>query len=601
MDGTRPSQTVLVSTAFVAGVATVVAAIVMRDISRSLPSNLIDNVNEQIAKGLHSLSEMLSPQERPKQQQLPEDTPEPQDCPDLEADVGIEEDIPECQDCPGPEADVGTEVAAETEEVTVERLYHLPPWFLKNCVVTLEDLRVSNIPLEIRDSTVSRTDQEESYYELNTAEFEELRYLIQKDHSHETTADSQSYFNYDATILRAPVSGEHSGEGFLQAILQKLAMELGADMLILRAVDIELLCGHFAIDEVHPGHSDKAFDLFFKDPATGSTEGSGASSCHHNHTPDDEVMYNDNSSDDHQSDVTVSARAHLAFPFHLLLEAPSKKVSTAAAMPCDEGREPRPLLVLLPEILSPASNATGAWGEMWTQLREAVGAVNSQSMGTMIIGMDSFDVRPYWIAETELLGNGVQSMLSLLGSKPLCVQPMLPCRTSGQRLLLKRHMESATMRNNIDMLQKHIRQRLDSVSECALLEPYATWDTTSQDSNALDSLKHDSLDSLACDFVADAVYKDISIKRIEQALGRRSILLQWLENEGKGLKERDSSEEQSPWSNFPESAQNAIKRITDDTSKYEWENQLLDRLVNPGMYDVLPLQRDVRHESQEAS
>lgn len=141
-------------------------------------------------------------------------------------------------------------------------------------------------------------------------------------------------------------------------------------------------------------------------------------------------------------------------------------------------------------------------------------------------------------------------------------------------------MEAVRLRNNIDMLQENIRQRLDSHSECALLEPYAPWDTTSQESNFLDSLKRSSLSSRACDFVAEAVYEEVSIKRIEKALERRSMLLQWLEDESEGSE--DSPEEQTQWSNLPKGTQHAIKRITNNRGKYKWENRLLDRLVNPG-------------------
>lgn len=171
MDSTRPSQAVLTSLAFTAGVATVIAATVVCDFS-CLSRSLIDNVRRRITRGLQSLGERLSPQERSKRRQIPGDSSD-------------------CQGFPDCEADGETEAEAETKEVAVEPAYHLPLWFLKNCVVTSEDLRISAIPFIIRDTTLDTKDQEESYYELDAAVFEELRNLIQKKPSSEAPTGSQ--------------------------------------------------------------------------------------------------------------------------------------------------------------------------------------------------------------------------------------------------------------------------------------------------------------------------------------------------------------------------------------------------------------------------
>ncbi|KAJ4397062.1 hypothetical protein N0V93_001286 [Gnomoniopsis smithogilvyi] len=556
MNGTRPSQAALISTAFA---ATVVAAIVVCDIS--LPRSWIDNVRRRIAKCVHSLAERLSPPETSGQQQVPEE----------------EDEI---------------EAEAEFKEAAFEPPYYLPSWFLKNCVITAEDLETSNIPLSLSNSADSSTDQGESFYDLDAAVFENLRTLIQHEPSSETPTSSQSFFNYDATILRTPNSSDSSGEGFLQAILQKLAKEIGADMITLRTIDLTMLCSHFALDQAHASDSDQAFARFFKVSDSGSSGSSTQGDCRETHASDGDIIHDDGSGDgDRQSDITSAEEPQTPFPFNLLLDAPAQKRLKSEVTLYEGSREPRPLLVLWPDVFFSVS--TVAWDEALSQLRKAVGVVNSQSIRAMMVGLDSVTV-DYWTSEEAFLGDDglvnnsdnrwssywhYDSMLSVLGSEPLCVQPIIPRRTYGQQDLFKKHLELMRARDNIRMIQEKLRKLSGSHSHCALMEPYAIWDATSQETKALDILKQSILSPRVCEFVAACVHKEISIERIAKALERRSMLLLWLTDESKKDLE-DSTEEQNPWHNLPESAQEAIKRITSDKTKYEWENFLLDRLVN---------------------
>lgn len=152
-------------------------------------------------------------------------------------------------------------------------------------------------------------------------------------------------------------------------------------------------------------------------------------------------------------------------------------------------------------------------------------------------------------------------MLSLLGSKPLCVQPILPRRTEGQQLLLEKHKQVVRLRHNINMLQSAIQRHLGAETECDRLEPYAIWDT-SQCGNALDDLKHSSLDMRACEFGAESLDRDPSIEEITQSLTRRSALLKYMEAHSKSFnKSYKSSHDLIERSHLQLSAQEAMREI----------------------------------------
>lgn len=585
MDGKHRDHAVLVSAAFAAGAATALAANMVCNCSCS--SRPLGNVWGWIARCLCRFGETLKPQNRSEHPEIRQNSSEqPQ----------LHGDSPECQNVAHSESGGVPKEDPQMKEGVVETLYNLPLWFLKNCIVTSEDLELSRIPLLVRNSTVTEKDDVESCYEVDGPTFEELQTLIHKKPSPETSTVAQDWFNYDATILRAPISDDQSGEGFLQAIVQRLASEIGADILMLRSIDIELLCNHFAVEDVSLGNSSQAFDLFFDKSDSGSDEDSEQGSSRRSYTSNSDTTRDSESNGD-RSDPAVSEKTHFAFPFHLLLEAHNSKHWDAGPVQqgCGEDGDhgARPLIVLFSEVFS--SISSGAWIEVLKQLRRAVEAANSQFTRVMIIGTDSLKMGSSFRSEGDLLDDRsirnypyfpysyrFHSMLAFLGRNPLGIQPMLPRRTHGQQLLLRRHLEEVTTRNNIDMLQESIRKRLGGHCEFALLEPYATWDKSSPDINALESLKRSTLSSHACDYVAGLVWKEVSIERIEKALERHSSLVKWLKNDWSGS--RLSPAGQTQWSNLPQGAQNAIERITNDQRRYRWEYLLLDRLVNPGPY-----------------
>lgn len=570
MDGARYGQAAITSAAFTAGVATVLVVHMMIDFSY-LSRNFTNSIRRRLAETFHNFANRLSAPEYPGQEETWVNSLEYRN-PDFEQDLksGITE---------------------KTEESAVESMYQLPPWFLKNCVMTLEDLRASEIPLRVQDFANTEGKQDERLYEMDKAVFDELRTMIQQKPSSTTVQPS---FNYDATILRTPLADDQSAEGFQYSVLQKLAVELGADILTLQRADIESLCEHFALHKAHLFGRDQALDLFFKIPNSASFDV---------YTPrrrriiveaDDEIQSDDEGSDNWENVYNASHRTQLAFPFPLLLESPNLKRSTTHESSSGEDQEQKPLLIILSEVFS--ISASGAWGSILAQLRDAVAQVNSHSssLGMMVVGLDSFILTGRFpLRERDLLGDNFPSrdlygsppsnttpMLPLLGSKPLCVQPILPRRTKGQQLLLEKHEEVVRLRHNINMLQSAIQRYLGVETACGLLEPYAIWDT-SQHGNALDDLKHSSLDLRSCEFVAGNIHGDPSIEKITKSLDRRSTLLKCLEEHSNSS--NNSSHDLTEWSHLPQSAREAIKKIQSRPRDYEFENMLLDRLVNPGM------------------
>lgn len=478
------------------------------------------------------------------------------------------------------------------EEVTVEPIYRLPSWFLKNCVMTLEDLRTSEIPLRFHEVATSGEKKEEIFYEMDETVFDQLRTTIQQKAPSTTV---QSSFQHDATVLRTPVTHFESAEGFHHAILKRLAVEMGADMVTLRKMDIRLLCEHFALDKPHTPKRDQAFRSFFGTPGTEVEYSSRRRKIFDRAYG--ELQSNSEGSHRGSGDYTTSDKTELVFPFPLLLESPILKRSTANETSVIEDQERRPLIIILSEVFSISSSH--AWGNVLAQLRDAVGLANSHSLRTMIVGSASFVLGKYTFAEDifhdgfppisfhELVDStptptSSMSMLSLLGSKPLCVQAILPRQTSGQQSLLNKHEEGVRLRHNITMLQNSIRHRLGVDFACDLLEPYAIWDVD-QSSSGLDILRGPELDTPTCDFVAGAIQGDVSIERIVKILDQRSTVLQTLRDRLNDRDSIDSLHVQTEWSDFPKSVQDAIKKIQSHPMKYEWERILLDQLVNPRM------------------
>lgn len=150
-----------------------------------------------------------------------------------------------------------------TEESTVEPINRLPPWLLKNCVMTLEDLRASEISLRVQDFANPKEKQDDSHYEIDKDVFDQLRAIIQQNSS---TRTFQPGSHYDATILRTPLTADQFAEGFQHSVLQSLAVERGADVIMLQRADIELLCEYFAFHTARSVGRDQALNLFFKIP-----------------------------------------------------------------------------------------------------------------------------------------------------------------------------------------------------------------------------------------------------------------------------------------------------------------------------------------------
>lgn len=568
MDGARYGQAAIASAAFTAGVATVLVVHMMSDFSY-LSRNFTNSIRRRLAETFHNFANRLSAPEYPGQQ----------------------EPWVNSLEYPNPdfEQDLKSGITEKTEESAVESMYQLPPWFLKNCVMTWEDLRASEIPLRVQDFAHPEEKQDESHYEMDKAVFDELRATIQKKPSSTTVQPS---FNYDATILRTPLADDQSAEGFQYSVLQQLAVELGADILTLRRTDIDLLCEYLAHHTAHSLGKDQALNLFFKIPDSASFDVYTPRRRRTYVETYDEVQPDDEGSDNWEDVYTASDKTELAFPFTLLLESPNLKCSRTHESSSGKDQEKKPLIIILSEVFS--TSTSGAWGSILAQLRDAVAQVNSHSLRIMIVGLDSVIVT--WrlpLKEKALFDDNFPSrdrydspsnytipMLPLLGSKPLCVQPILPRRTKAQQLLLAKHQEAVRSMHNIHMLQNAIRRRLGAETAYDLLEPYAIWDT-SQRSNALDDLKHSWLDLQTCKFVAESLHGHPSIEKITQKLDQRNELLKVLEEHSNSFD--DSSYELTKWSHLPQSAREAIKKIQSRPRDYEFENMLLDRLVNPGM------------------
>lgn len=129
----------------------------------------------------------------------------------------------------------------------------LPPWFLNHCVKLWEEIKKEQISLRLHDSITLMQNggpwkSEPGRWEMESALYENLhQHLISAIGQQEKVAFGSSRFNYSAAMLEIPVA--IFAPSFLEAIVQRFAIDTQADLVTLNMDDLE----DFADDIIAPG------------------------------------------------------------------------------------------------------------------------------------------------------------------------------------------------------------------------------------------------------------------------------------------------------------------------------------------------------------
>ncbi|CAI6092036.1 unnamed protein product [Clonostachys chloroleuca] len=495
--------------------------------------------------------------------------------PTADEDAGSQQDVePDVE--PESHSDAASQTTNLEEELAEILQGDLPAWFLDHCIQSYEQICASTIPLVIGDAEGcdDLSQAAPGRYQIDSVLYGSLGSLIDAKASALANGEApevgSSTFAHDATILRVAVHAHnHSGEGFLAAVLRQFAKDHGADILTLRQQDMSEL-----------------YDMFFLERAQMETDRS-----RRQESKDDEGEGKDGDSGSTTGSTPDSSFFETAgkLLFSKLLTAIEARTPETDTASCGSERQMRPLIVELPDLQGIC--AMDRFKETLTNLQEAVKTANSPRLRVLVVGLDSWEIAVrsdvYRDSMECLLDDAPtqfgyyapygttpdESLLSMLGSNPLRpVLPLLPAHTKAQRSLFAKHGANKRRAHNIRALQQKIRSRASSCGDEKLLEPYSSWDLP-EESQCFKILSHSELKPSTIELAAAAISTNVTIDhilKVFQGLGS-------LRDQIKPIQE----EEKSKYSQLHPEAQKAIAEINQDLGKYQWESVLLDQLVSP--------------------
>ncbi|OTA67291.1 hypothetical protein K449DRAFT_213173 [Hypoxylon sp. EC38] len=473
----------------------------------------------------------------------------------------------------------GIMTPAVTEAEAVEAL-ELPPWFLKSCVKTLEELTALDVPLKVYDSSSAKDNssnsksEDSAHYAVRDVLYESLFDLVSplgqsEDHQEHIGATHPRKFVHDAMALRMPHQSQ--GQRFLELVVQHFAGDIGADILSLSLHDFEDLATHFASlsGRTLPDGISASRDLYFLEPETPTEEPNTEEGNEETPASDDDKSKSIEKESDQPQEP--EARKKLLFPFERLFASVSEKRNSSQAN--FQGQNDRPIIILLHEV---ADNFYQAPRSILTHLRDAVKDARCQGREIAIIALDNQNDSVY--GYNWPLASVDDEFLSDLGSNPVkAVQVIVPMKSAAQKRLLEKDEIKATQRNNIRKLQRKIREGLAVHSFSGLLEPHVDWEL-SEDSFAAKRLNDPNFSDRELELAASALSRNMNFENVERVFERLRILNEWIVD--------DEEEKKTPgrWDKFHESAQKALQEIENDCNKYKYENDLLDCIVASGKF-----------------
>lgn len=485
-------------------------------------------------------------------------------------------DTPEFAEMNDPSLSTDGFLTPASTEAEVPRPLEVPSWFINGCIKTWEELSSCEIPLSFYDSLTDKDDSaateagDKNHYEIHTAIYEPLRDLY---YPVEETGDVIWKFGYDAMGIRMP--HEKHGQRFLEIVVQRFAMDTGADMITLGLHDFENLAAHFATESGHSLPKDvTAFrDLYFDEFEESFGESTTDETTQEKLASDGDTSKAAEQDADKPQDPELPAEKSKkpTFPFETVFASISKTPLTA-----NRKQEKRPVIILLTEIQEDFYSSTSS-RLMLRHLRDYVRDARAQGKEIVIIAADN-QPDPVYGYDWPASPSEDAEFLSDIGFNPMKIVTLLvPKKSEAQKKLLEEDYKKTARKRKIRKLQDSIREQRPVRSFSGLLEPYAEWEI-SEGSFAAKRLEEADFRSRELQLLAGALNNsNLGVNDVEKAFERLRVLYDWMEET-----KEEEEKKKCKWDNLHEGARTAIEEVEKDNYKYEYENKLLESIVSSG-------------------
>ncbi|KAI0426024.1 hypothetical protein F5Y09DRAFT_346112 [Xylaria sp. FL1042] len=324
----------------------------------------------------------------------------------------------------------------------------LPPWFLKNCVKTSEELAVSDPSLRVEKAKAPRREETKPTFQDSHDQYEidVDFYAFARDEVAATSASHKALF------FRAPARQDNAEgcRGFLAALVDSLARDLEADLVTLDKADMANLAEHYARREKKQDWAQN--DGIWPDVLLGQY---------------DADFYD-------EFEFGIDPLHSILIPFKTIVTAASYKPRARLAS------SPRRIIVHIPEALSFADGLLGR-----NVLRYIARSIRRQihdSIVTIILShhenLTSFP-EPSGPNESSPISPEEAVELTELGDISDVIY-VVPNESGSLKGLMDADSRSQQRRSYVDRLQK-VTRRLRTVQreseeeqgECAMLLPYS--------------------------------------------------------------------------------------------------------------------------------
>ena len=447
----------------------------------------------------------------------------------------------------------------------------LPDWFLEHCVRCFEDLQGSEDSLVVRNDfrpednklDEHRSNRSQSY-QVGRSVWQPLLAIHASCNENFTSSVPAKAFSHDAALIRFPDRHrEDGGSRFLNAVVERFALEAGADLVSLSIDEILDLPGYSSqnptrIDQRTAEALVQAPNIKRKqDPEKYPNVRTAPLIVH---IPDVHRMI-----DIRNEWAQLNDLRHALASFKgnaILLTTTSKAFASKSRSIIDPISDN---IVKVREVLEDncvLSNTVLPVFKHYVSKYEAY--INDGSNFETAKRLEAFDA----------------AVLASTGSNPvkraIC---MTPFRSPGQRQLYEsdRRHEASVERRNIRLLQRVVRHMFPATQHVDLFRPFLKW-TFLQDTRSATLLTTGRIGESEMYHLLSSVYDLLEVGDFEEAIlqmGSRKDTTEGWCMDGEGIANSHR------WSSFPARIQDVVRQIESEPKKYELEQQLLNQIVNP--------------------